>query len=100
VQLLKFAPLALAIPLALAQQPKPQLATMAAPPSDQIPAAGCTASWSGYFQHKGKKAISAELGEFVTSSINEGYVLTIHQTQSGVYVDMVCPAKTNGPERP
>jgi hypothetical protein len=97
MQLSKAALLILAIPVAFGQQiPKPQLSNVAARPSDPMPTSvTCTASWSGYLQHKGKKVTDAEISRFVSSSLHDGYVLTMYpETPSGIFVDMVCTAKT------
>jgi hypothetical protein len=94
----------LTIPIFAQEPSKPRISNIAAVPSDPASASSkCAASWSGYLEHKGKKVTDAEISRFVTTSLRDGYVLTIYpETSNGVFVDMACSSKTqvNAPEHP
>jgi len=77
-----------------AQESKPQISRITALPGEgPLSPPTCTASRSGYLENSGKKMTEAEIAAFVTSSLREGYVLTIYpDSKSGIFVDMECPA--------
>lgn len=88
-----------------AQEPnKPQISTVTATSHDApLFAPNCTASRSGYLENNGKKMTEAEMTRFVTSSLRDGYVLTLYpESKNGVFVEMNCTAakKVTSPERP
>jgi hypothetical protein len=98
MQPLKLALLALAIPVALAQQAsKPQIGKLTGIPSDFAASGNCTSSTQGYLTmpKSGKtKLTDAEIMKFIRSNLQNGYVITIYpETANGVFVDMECPAK-------
>jgi hypothetical protein len=80
-----------------AQESKPQISNIAAisgegplfPPT-------CTASRSGYLENQDKKMTEAEIAKFITSSLRQGYVLTIYpDSKSGIFVNMECVPSAN-----
>ena len=78
------------------QEPtKPAITSVTALPSDPILTTGiCTSSRSGYLEAKGRtKLTKAEIGDFIQSSLSEGYAVTIYpETKNGIFVDMECVA--------
>jgi hypothetical protein len=84
-----------ALTLPAQESNKPQIRKITALPGDTaLSPPTCTASRQGYLESSGKKMTEAEMARFVTSSLREGYVLTIYpESKSGIFVDMGCPAK-------
>src|SRR5580704_9001126 len=77
---------------------KPRIGNITVLPSDPIPTTGnCTTSRAGYLEKGGRTNMTkAEIGEFVDSSLRDGYILTIYpQTKSGIFVNMECIAEKN-----
>jgi hypothetical protein len=74
---------------------KPQIGSIAGIPADAIPSGRCAASRAGYFETTGKdKMTEAKLAKFVSSSLRDGYVLTIYpETKNGIFVNMECTAQ-------
>jgi len=84
-----------AVGLIAQQLDKPQIGSITVLPSDPIlPSGNCKVSRAGYLEKKGKiEMTKAEIGEFVDSSLRDGYVLTIYpQTKNGIFVNMECVA--------
>lgn len=84
------------VAIAIAQQvSKPQISDITGVPADAMPSGNCTASRAGYFETTGKnKMTEAKLAKFVSSSLHDGYVLTIYpETRNGIFVDMKCTAE-------
>jgi hypothetical protein len=73
---------------------KPRISNVTAVPADAVPSGSCTASRSGYLETIGKeKMTEAKLANFVSSSLRDGYVLTIYpETKNGIFVNMECTA--------
>jgi hypothetical protein len=80
--------------LAAQESNKPHISNIVGIPADAVPSGNCTASWAGYFESTGKnKMTEAKLAKFVTSSLRDGYILTIYpETRNGIFVDMKCTA--------
>jgi hypothetical protein len=74
------------------QETKPQITTVTMLPSEQplVPAT-CKASWYGYLEKNGRKMTEAEIAKWVTSSLRDGYTLTLYpESQRGMFVSMEC----------
>lgn len=81
-----------------AQEPaKPTIADIAAVSHDEpLAKSACTSSSSGYLEKDGRtKLTEAELGHFISSSLRDGYTLTLYpESKNGIFADMRCsPAK-------
>ena len=77
------------------QTTKPTIASISGVPSEPMPTTGnCTSSTSGYLElHRRTELTEAEIGKFVRSSLQNGYVVTIYpRTKSGIFVNMECIA--------
>jgi hypothetical protein len=83
---------------------RPQISNITALPADAVPSGNCTASRSGYLETTGKeKMTEAKLAKFVSSSLRDGYVLTMYpETKNGIFVNMQCTAiqKPTAPKAP
>lgn len=86
--------LLLSIPsIAFSQEPnKPKVGSITGVPADISHTGTCAASRAGYFETTGKeKMTEAKLAKFVSSSLRDGYVLTIYpETKNGIFVNMEC----------
>jgi len=73
---------------------KPRITSIIPLPSEiPVSPANCTTSRSGYLEKNHHKMTEAEVEKFVTSSLRDGYVLTIYpKTKSGIFVNMECTA--------
>lgn len=88
--------------MASPQDLKPRIGKIVALPSEPpLLPSKCTASRSGYLEKDGRTSLTkAEIGDFVDSSLRDGYVLTIYpQSKRGIFVDMGCD-KTTESSRP
>jgi hypothetical protein len=93
-----FAILLCVLPL-IAQEPnKPQIGNVIALPTEKPVAVGtCAASRSGYLEKDHRtKMKEAEIAKFVSSSLLDGYIVTIYpESKSGIFVNMECPSRHN-----
>jgi hypothetical protein len=92
-----------AITLSAQESGRPRIGNITVLPSEPIlPSGNCSASRFGYLEKDGKtKFTEAEIGKFVSSSLRDGYVLTIYpETGRGMFVDMECTADSKAPSRP
>jgi hypothetical protein len=74
---------------------KPSITRITAIPSEPLHVGDCSTNRSGYiYPEKGKsKVTDVQIGKFVSSNLQSGYVLTIYQQADGlVFADMECPA--------
>ncbi len=72
---------------------KPPIAKITVLPSEPVkPTGNCKASISGYLEMEGRtKMTKAEIGNWVDSSLRDGYVVTIYpETKRGIFVNMEC----------
>jgi hypothetical protein len=62
-------------------------------PSEPIPVGACTASWFGYLEKDSRTDLTdAEIGEFVSKNLRDGYVITIYpKTKRGIFASLSCP---------
>jgi hypothetical protein len=79
------------------QTDKPRISNITVLPSEPVqPSGNCKASSSGYLEKNGRtKMTKAELGNFVDSSLRDGYAVTIYpETKRGVFVNLECTNAT------
>jgi hypothetical protein len=84
-----------ALALSAQESNKPQISTITAVPADApLSVPTCTASRAGYLETNGKKMTEAEIARFVSSSLREGYILTVYpESKNGIFVNMECAAR-------
>jgi hypothetical protein len=85
------------------QEPiKPQIGNVTGIPADATYTGNCKASRAGYLETTGKdKMTEAKLAKFVSSSLRDGYVLTIYpETKNGIFVNMECVVSVKAPKLP
>lgn len=84
--------------IAFAQQPsKPQISGITVLPSDPVvPTGNCTSSSAGYLEKSRQGNMTdQQLGEFVSKSLHDGYIVTIYPTtKSGIFVTVQCTNTT------
>ena len=82
-----------AISLNSQESGKPSIAQITVLPSEPVkPTGNCKADLSGYLEMDGRtKMTKAEIGNWVDSSLRDGYVVTIYpETKRGIFVNMDC----------
>jgi hypothetical protein len=84
----------LTVSLISAQSPsKPTIQQIGMLPSDPIVAIGsCKSSTGGYLERNHHARLNkAEIGDFISSSLQDGYIVTIYPpTKRGIFVAMEC----------
>jgi hypothetical protein len=86
------------IPLNSQELNQPRISNVTVLPSEPVhPSGNCTMSRSGYLEKNGKTKIKkAEIGNFVDSSLRDGYIVTIYpESTRGIFVNMECIAEKN-----
>ena len=85
-----------ALTVSAQQTNKPRINTITAIPGDApLSSPTCAASRAGYLETNGKKMTEAEIAKFVSSSLREGYILTIYpESKNGIFVNMECAKAT------
>ncbi len=80
-------------PLTCQDSSKPSISKITILPSEPVmPTGTCKFSTSGYLEMNGKTKITkAEIGNFIDSSLHDGYVVTVYPgTKRGIFVNMEC----------